>query len=108
MRRPAVSGVPSGRRRAPGGVFAITGFFAEDPPDSAIARAAKLPYRHATPDLKAIDDPASAWYNRIVDQSAIARPDWASCEDMRRADERYAIGAVVAHNIAPPLPGAGS
>ena len=97
-----------GDGRAPAGVFAITELFGAAAPDSAFAAAAKLPYRHATPDLKAIDDPASAWYNRIVDQSAIARPDWASFEDMRRADERYVIGAVVGHNTEPPLPGAGS
>lgn len=93
---------------APAGIFAITALFGYAAPDSPLARAAKLPYQAATPDLKAIDDPASAHYNRIVDQSAVARADWASCEDMLRSDERYAIGAVVAHNAEPSVPGAGS
>ena len=97
-----------GDGRAPAGIFAITGLFGSSAPDSPFAHAAKLPYLTATPDLKAIDDPASAYYNRIVDQSAVPQPDWTSCEDMLRSDERYAVGAVVAHNAEPPVPGAGS
>ena len=93
---------------APAGIFAITALFGEAAPDSPLAHAARLPYLPATPDLKAIDDPASAHYNRIVDQSSVAQPDWVSCEDMLRSDSRYAVGAVVAHNAEPPLPGAGS
>ena len=97
-----------GDGRAPAGIFAISALFGDAAPDSPFARAAKLPYLHASANLKAIDDPASVHYNRIVDQSAIAQPDWASCEDMLRGDSRYAVGAVVGHNIAPVLPGAGS
>jgi L,D-peptidoglycan transpeptidase YkuD (ErfK/YbiS/YcfS/YnhG family) len=93
---------------APAGVFAITALFGYAGPESALARGASLPYLPATQELKAIDDPASAYYNRIVDQSAIIQPDWASCEDMLRSDQRYAVGAVVAHNTEPPMPGAGS
>lgn len=93
---------------SPAGIFAITALFGYAPPDSPFARAAKLPYLPAKPDLKAIDDPLSAHYNRIVDQSRLAQPDWASCEDMWRNDLRYAVGAVVAHNAEPPVPGAGS
>lgn len=97
-----------GDGRAPAGIFAITALFGYAAPDSPFARAARLPYLCATPDLKAIDDPASAHYNRIVDQSSVAQPDWASCEDMLRSDQRYAVGAVVAHNCEQPVPGAGS
>lgn len=93
---------------APAGVFAITSLFGYAPADSAFARALKLPYLSTTPDFKAIDDPASVHYNRIVDQAAVANPDWSLCEDMRRSDERYAVGAVVAHNAEPPVAGAGS
>jgi L,D-peptidoglycan transpeptidase YkuD (ErfK/YbiS/YcfS/YnhG family) len=111
LHAPVAGGLPDKREgdgRAPAGVFAISELFGTAAPDSAFARAAKLPYRQATADLKAIDDPASVYYNRIVDQATLARPDWASCEDMLRADERYAIGAVVAHNSDPVVPGAGS
>ena len=95
-----------GDRCAPAGAFAITALFGKA--DGELARSAKLPYLAATPNLKAIDDPASRHYNRIVDQSALAEIDWVSHEDMLRSDERYAIGAVVAHNSPRPLPGAGS
>ncbi|HSG23331.1 MAG TPA: L,D-transpeptidase family protein [Azonexus sp.] len=93
---------------APAGIFTITALFGYGAPDSPFACAAKLPYLHATPDLKAIDDPASVHYNRIVDQSCLAQQDWASCEEMLRSDTRYAVGAVVAHNAEPAVPGAGS
>lgn len=96
-----------GDGRAPAGIFAITELFGVAAPDSAFVRAARLPYRQATPDLKAIDDPASVHYNRIVDQAAVT-PDWSSCEDMLRSDQRYAAGALVAHNAGPIWPGAGS
>lgn len=97
-----------GDGRAPAGIFPITALFGYAAPDSPLASAAKLPYLCATRDLKAIDDPASTYYNRIVDQSAVVQPDWASCEDMLRLDQRYAVGAVVAHNNGTPVPGAGS
>jgi L,D-peptidoglycan transpeptidase YkuD (ErfK/YbiS/YcfS/YnhG family) len=94
--------------RAPAGIFAITALFGYAAPDSVFAGAAKLPYLCATRDLKCIDDPDSAHYNRIVAQSDVAQPDWTSCEDMLRRDQRYAVGAVVGHNCAPAVLGAGS
>lgn len=109
---PRVGGMGPAKREgdgcAPAGIFAITALFGYAAPDSPFARAAKLPYFYATEDLKAIDDPASAYYNRIVDQSSVTQPDWTSCEEMLRSDQRYAVGAVVAHNSEPPVPGAGS
>jgi len=93
---------------APAGIFAITGLFGYAASDSSFARSMKLPYLCATSNLKCIDDPASAHYNRVVDQSCLGAGDWASCEDMLRHDERYAVGAVVGHNSEPPEPGAGS
>ena len=92
---------------APAGIFALTALFGIDGPLSHFAQSANLPYRCATGDIKCVDDPASRHYNRIVDQSQIAKVDWASSEDMRRPDTRYAIGAVVAHNPH-NRPGAGS
>jgi L,D-peptidoglycan transpeptidase YkuD (ErfK/YbiS/YcfS/YnhG family) len=93
---------------APAGIFPLTALFGYAATDSHFARAAKLPYMEATPDLKAIDDPSSQFYNQIVDQSVVAEPDWHSSEDMLRSDQRYAVGAVVAHNREPAEPGAGS
>ena len=95
-----------GDRRTPAGVFAVTALFGAA--DHALGRSARLPYFAVTDDLKAIDDPASRYYNRIVDRNTVAKIDWQSHEDMRRADGCYAIGAVVAHNSPNPVAGAGS
>lgn len=92
---------------APAGIFAISELFGATSRESSFVRALKLPYRHATGDLKCIDDPASAHYNRFVDLGKTPVRDWTSHENMRRADERYTLGAVIAHN-SQPLPGAGS
>lgn len=89
---------------SPAGVFAITELFGY----ANQHLSAKLPYRSATRELKCIDDPASSHYNRIVDQGALDQVDWQSHEEMLRRDERYEIGAVVAHNSPQPVPGAGS
>ncbi len=96
-----------GDGRAPAGIFAITALFGSGDAGSDFARAARLPNLAATPDLKAIDDPQSKHYNCIVDQRTVEK-DWTSCEDMLRTDERYTVGAVIAHNAATPQPGAGS
>lgn len=95
-----------GDGRAPAGVFAITALFGYADA-SALPAAPRLPYHRARPDLKCVDDPASAHYNCIVDGAALPR-DWATCEDMLRQDRRYELGAVVADNSTPPVPGAGS
>ena len=109
---PPLSGVGAEKRegdgRAPAGMFAISALFGVAGAASDLARTAKLPYLPASADLKCVDDPASAHYNRIVDQSTVAQPDWASCEDMLRSDQRYAVGVVVAHNAAPLVAGCGS
>ena len=106
---PAMAGPQKreGDGRAPAGVFAIPALFGH-PDDAApwMARA-RLPCHLARPDLKCVDDPASAHYTCLVDLTTV-RPDWASCEDMLRRDGRYALGAVVAHNPAPAQAGAGS
>ncbi|WP_434516772.1 L,D-transpeptidase [Dechloromonas sp. ARDL1] len=92
---------------APAGIFAITALFGEAGPESAIAQSARLPYRCTGPQLKCIDDTASRYYNRVIDQETVDAVDWRSHEEMLRADERYVIGAVIAHNAA-CLPGQGS
>jgi D-alanyl-D-alanine dipeptidase len=66
----------------------------------------KLPYRPLTPTLEAVDDPASRYYNQMVDRARIAQPDWRSSEHLA-AIPAYQLGLIVAHN---PLsqPGGGS
>lgn len=89
-----------GDGKAPAGIFAITELFGEAEAGSQFAQSARLPYRCATGDLKCIDDPASRYYNQVIDQREVDTVDWHSHENMLRDDERYAIGAVIAHNSA--------
>ena len=95
------SGQPAKREGdgcAPAGIFAITALFGEAKAGSQLTQSARLPYCCATGDLKCIDDPASRYYNRVIDQREVEVIDWHSHEEMRRDDERYVIGAVIAHN----------
>lgn len=96
-----------GDGRAPAGLFAITALFAYPDEDLSFTSPGGLPCHLALPELKCVDDPVSVHYNCLVDAAQVT-PDWTSCEDMRRSDQRYRVGAVVAHNVAPPLAGAGS
>jgi D-alanyl-D-alanine dipeptidase len=81
-----------GDRRAPAGVFRLTGVFGR-----AAQADSRLPWQSITPTLEAVDDPASRFYNRIVDRVRVARPDWHSSERMAAIPD-YALGIVVAHN----------
>ena len=109
LHRPVLGGrqKTEGDGCAPAGVFAITALFGVVSDDSPLL-AGKLPFLRATPGVLAIDDPASIHYNRIVDTARIAAPDWRSAETMLRSDGRYLLGAVVAHNGPPAVPGGGS
>ena len=93
-----------GDDRSPAGVFALreaTGYAAAAPPGT------RLPYRQATGTLRCVDDPRSAHYNRLVDESAV-RKDWTSAEDMRRPDDLYRLLVWVGHNDEPTQAGGGS
>ena len=100
--RDAVPHKREGDRRSPAGVFRITEAF------GAAGKLAglKLPVRPLTATLEAIDDPASHFYNRIVDRAKTAQPDWNSSERMVAMPD-YGLGLVVAHNPR-CVPGAGS
>jgi D-aminopeptidase len=106
-RHPAVADGPQKREgdgRSPAGVFELrfaTGYAAKPPPGT------RLPYRPAVPTLRCVDDPRSRFYNRLVDEAAVAK-DWTSAEDMRRADELYRLVVWIGHDESPPAPGAGS
>ena len=93
-----------GDRRAPAGIFDI---------GTTFGRASReampwlhLPYQPLTPTTEAIDDPASRNYNRLVDRTKVAKPDWKSSEHMWTIPE-YEFGLVVLHNPQ-HIPGAGS
>ena len=94
---------------SPAGIFAITAIFADESQEKDWVQMAKLPYLSTHRSLKCIDDPHSRHYNQIVDQNTLSEIDWHSHEEMLRHDQRYAIGAVVAHNSGPsPACAAGS
>ncbi len=85
-----------GDGKAPAGVFKLIAAFGYAPP--AQARRIKLPYLHASQTVQCVDDAQSAYYNQVVDRAQIKAPDWQSHEEMRRKDELYRWGVVVAHN----------
>jgi hypothetical protein len=106
-RNPGFPGGPfkkEGDGRSPAGVFTLpeaTGY------EAAAPAGTHLPYRQASATLRCVDDPASRYYNQIVDESDVAK-DWNSAEDMRRSDDLYRLLVVVGHNQAPAAAGGGS
>ena len=91
-----------GDRYSPAGVFRLTAAFGAREKIAGL----KLPATPVGPTLEAVDDPASRYYNRIVDRAEIARADWHSSERMHAVRD-YALGIVVAQNPR-NVPGAGS
>ncbi len=100
---PALPVKKEGDGKSPAGVFPLTSAFGFEEAGAAL----RLPYLRVTETIECVDDPASGSYNRLVDRSEVARPDWASSEKMREI-EGYLWGVVVAHNSRPVEPGAGS
>lgn len=45
-----------------------------------------------------MDDTTSRYYNQTLERATVA-PDWHSSEVMRRADDAYRWGVIVAHNL---------
>jgi zinc D-Ala-D-Ala dipeptidase len=104
-RNPALPGPQKreGDHRAPAGCFHLGSAFGY----ARTAPATRLPYLPLSSNIVAVDDPQSRYYNQLIDQSKIHRPDWHSSEKMILPDDRYKWGLVVQHNF-PPAPGAGS
>lgn len=95
-----------GDGRAPAGVFDLSGAFGYAP--AAEVPWIRLPYTHSTAPVKCVDDVESAHYNRVVDETKVAK-DWSSREDMLRTDPLYRLGVIVDHNwAAQTTPGDGS
>jgi L,D-peptidoglycan transpeptidase YkuD (ErfK/YbiS/YcfS/YnhG family) len=94
-----------GDNRAPAGIFRLGPALGYAPAQSA--SWIKLHYVPLTKTIEGVDDPGSHYYNQLVDRSKVARVDWRSSEQMRRADDLYKWGVFVAHNPA-ARPGDGS
>ncbi|HEY4282863.1 MAG TPA: L,D-transpeptidase family protein [Chthoniobacterales bacterium] len=92
-----------GDDKAPAGVFRLGTAFGY----GRNSVATRMPYLRLSTRIVAVDDPASRYYNQLVDKSKVSKPDWQSAENMVLADNRYQWGVVVRHNV-PPIPRAGS
>ena len=90
-----------GDGRSPAGVFTLGSVYGDT------QGAGSFPYTLITPSLRCPDDPASNYYNEIVDENLVA-PDWNSAEVMLRADGLYHWVVFVNHNGDPRTPGGGS
>jgi L,D-peptidoglycan transpeptidase YkuD (ErfK/YbiS/YcfS/YnhG family) len=109
-------GAPAGRPgpvkvegdgRAPAGAFRVLRAFGYEPAPPA---GTALPYQAVGASWRCVDDPASAFYNDILDADQV-EVDWTSAETMRRADDLYRWVVELDHNAASgdaPTPGAGS
>jgi L,D-peptidoglycan transpeptidase YkuD (ErfK/YbiS/YcfS/YnhG family) len=104
LQRPGLEGPQKreGDGRSPAGVFELREVTGYGPPPTT-----RMPYRTASSTLRCVDDPASRFYNRLVDEASVKR-DWSSAEDMHRSDELYERVVWVGHNDAPVEAGRGS
>jgi D-alanyl-D-alanine dipeptidase len=93
-----------GDGRSPAGIFRLTNAFGYASADSA--QWLKLPYQRATRTYECVDDTTSRYYNQTLERATVA-PDWHSSEIMRRTDNAYRWGVIVAHNM-PARAGEGS
>lgn len=94
-----------GDGRSPAGIFSLMNAFGYAPTNEMAGL--KIPYEQCTSDLRCVDDAASPDYNRIIPEPKTGAP-WKSAEIMRRDDELYRLGIVVAHNQSPRVGGGGS
>jgi L,D-peptidoglycan transpeptidase YkuD (ErfK/YbiS/YcfS/YnhG family) len=97
-----------GDLRAPAGRFDLSGAMgAASSRPSAIA----VPFRAIKPGTHCVDDSASTWYNRIVEENEIPgyHPGlWKSSERMWMETELYRLLLLVEYNARDPKPGNGS
>ncbi len=94
-----------GDGRSPAGVFSLMNAFGYAPTNTM--KALKISYEQCTESLRCVDDAASADYNRILPEPKGGAP-WKSAELMKRDDDLYRLGVVVAHNQSPRVAGGGS
>jgi L,D-peptidoglycan transpeptidase YkuD (ErfK/YbiS/YcfS/YnhG family) len=94
-----------GDKRAPAGVFAFGEGFGSAPREET--GITKFGYQQMTSTFAGVDDPASMFYNMIVDAKGVITKDWKSAEEMLTTDGTYRLGAVIRHNW-PPFAGYGS
>ena len=79
-----------GDKKAPIGIFKLSSVFGYEK-----EMKLHMPYLHASKDLICVDDSDSLFYNKIIEMPK-AQPK--SFEYMRREDNQYELGIMVAHN----------
>jgi len=79
-----------GDKKAPVGIFSLESIFGYKKDLNL-----KMPYLHATKELICVDDSNSNYYNQIIN---IEKEKPNSFEYMKRDDNQYELGVVVAHN----------
>lgn len=84
-------------RRSPAGVFRINGLFGFGKNDPGLS----LPYREILPTTECVDDIRSPHYNQIVENNALAKPDWVSAERMFSYPGAYGLGILFDQNTSP-------
>lgn len=92
-----------GDGKSPMGVFALGPAYGYASASEARTLGIRIAYLQVDDRHLWVDDRNSNWYNLLVDQTRVARPDWKSTEKMRRSDELYRWGLVVGHNRPHPL-----
>jgi L,D-peptidoglycan transpeptidase YkuD (ErfK/YbiS/YcfS/YnhG family) len=100
-------GKKEGDGKTPAGIFQLGACFGYAP---RLTVNRRWSYRRLISTMRGIDDPASRYYNQIVDVDRLpgtAGADWNSSETMRRADNLYKWLVVIGHN-PDNIPGAGS
>ncbi len=90
-----------GDLRSPAGVFSLGTAFGLN------AFVGKYPYIQLHSQIVAVDDPDSVYYNQLVDQNKIGRPDWKTGERMSE-ESLYEWGVVIEHNYPKVKKGYGS
>lgn len=88
-----------GDDKAPAGIFRLATVFGQE-------KQTQMPFVKMARNLVCVDDPHSRHYNRLIDETRIAKSDWRHAEKLFGVD-LYRMGIVVEHNV-PPQPGAGS
>jgi D-alanyl-D-alanine dipeptidase len=94
-----------GDKKSPAGVFPLGTAFGYAPAEAATF--VKASYTPVVASTMCIEDPNSASYNQIVDESD-PNPDWNSTDHMRRKDDLYEWGMFVLHNQPEAEAGSGS
>lgn len=93
-----------GDRRSPAGLFTLGSAFGFASPLEM--SHLKVDYLQITSTTEAVDDPASLYYNCIVDRRLFT-PDWKSSEKMSEIP-LYVMGFAINHNFPNARPGCGS